>query len=195
MPRAAAASESTVAEPPVAEAEGFRLHLSNNNGTGYRGVRKHSCGRFQAQHRAGERMVYLGTFDTEVEAAVAYARAVGEPTAVVAEAEGLRLHLSSNSTGYKGVFKHHDGRRFRLQRFVGGKAIGCGTFDTAVEAAVAYARDVGEAAGGAAASDSSATLNPDEVVTAIVCDGCEGDFELPPGTVAPEGVTPDDLGN
>ena len=32
-----------------------------------------------------------------------------------------------------------------------------------------------------------ASLHPDEIVEAIVCDGCDGEFELPPGTTAPEG--------
>ena len=32
-----------------------------------------------------------------------------------------------------------------------------------------------------------ALLHPDEIVEAIVCDGCDGEFELPPGTTAPEG--------
>ena len=60
------------------------------------------------------------------------------------EAEGLRLHLSSiTSTGYKGV--HADRSRFRAERRVGGKRVYLGTFDTAVEAAAAYARAVGEA--------------------------------------------------
>ena len=64
--------------------------------------------------------------------------------AVAGEAEGLRLHLSrSNSTGYRGVRKER--RRFRAQRKVDGKSVALGCFDTAVEAAVAYARMVGEA--------------------------------------------------
>ncbi|EOD04451.1 hypothetical protein EMIHUDRAFT_443034 [Emiliania huxleyi CCMP1516] len=69
---------------------------------------------------------------------------------VAAEAEGLRLHLSSCSfTGYKGVRK--DVRKERPGRFeaylarVDGRQVGLGTFGTAVEAAVAYARAVGEA--------------------------------------------------
>ena len=106
MPRAAAASESTVAEPLVAEAEGFRLHLSNKNGTGYRGVHKHSCGRFQAQHSVGGREVYLGTFDTEVEAAVAFARHVQSPAAASAtvgakpcEATAARLVTDGKEPG------------------------------------------------------------------------------------------------
>ena len=62
-----------------------------------------------------------GTFDTAVEAAVASARHVGAPeeageedeeeeeeeeeeaAEVVLEADGLRLHPSTNSSGYRGV--------------------------------------------------------------------------------------------
>ena len=58
------------------------------------------------------------------------------------DAEGLRLHLSSNATGYKGVQEHSG--RFQAKRKVDGKVVYIGDFDTAVEAAVAYARAVGE---------------------------------------------------
>ena len=69
-------------------AEGLRLHLSSSNSTGYRGVLRDAAGRFS------------------VDAAVAYARAVGghlppappappATPAVATEAEGLQLHLSS----------------------------------------------------------------------------------------------------
>ena len=54
------------------EAEGLRLHLSSITSTGYKGVRERGA-RFTAEARAGERNVYLGSFDTAVEAAVAYA--------------------------------------------------------------------------------------------------------------------------
>jgi len=62
------------------------------------------------------------------------------------EAEGLRLHLSSSSaTGYKGVSKGEGGNlgRFRAQTYTGGESSHLGFFDTAVDAAVAYARSVG----------------------------------------------------
>ena len=64
-----------------------------------------------------------------------------EESGVVREAEGLRLHLShssTSSTGYRGVYKHHG--RFRARLWRGGKEEQLGSFDTAVEAAVAYAR-------------------------------------------------------
>jgi len=143
------------AEAVAAEAEGLRLHLSSITSTGYKGVHADRS-RFRAEHRMGGKQVYLGTFDTAVEAAVAYARAVGAyqpPTAATAgylaalveEAEGLRLHLSSSSsTGYKGVYEHSG--RFVAQDRRGGRNASLGTFDTAVEAAVAYARAVGQAA-------------------------------------------------
>ena len=44
----------------------------------------------------------------------------------------------------------------------------------------------GEEAAAPAAGPEPA-LNPDEIVTAIVCDGCDGDFELPPGVPVPDG--------
>ncbi|EOD39800.1 hypothetical protein EMIHUDRAFT_223336 [Emiliania huxleyi CCMP1516] len=129
------------------EAEGLRLHLSSSGNTGYRGVRKQASGRFQARHMVNGRSVSLGYFDTAVEAAVAYARAVGEyqPPTVATEAEGLRLHLSSRSNaGYSGVCKHRPSGRFEARRKVDGKDVYIGSFGTAVEAAVAYARAVGE---------------------------------------------------
>ena len=62
--------------------------------------------------------------------------------ACVAEAEGMRLHLSRNSsTGYRGVSKSHN--RFIAQYTVNGRRNKlAGSFGTAVEAAVAYARAI-----------------------------------------------------
>ena len=68
---------------------------------------------------------------------------------LVTEADGYRLHLSSksNSSGYKGVVSlpaNNAGVR-RWQARHGRKSLGC--FPTPVQAAVAYARAVGEAGG------------------------------------------------
>ena len=101
--------------------------------------------------------VHIGTYGTAVEAAVAYAKhAAGEeverqPAAAmeveVKEAEGYKLHLanrSENKIGYLGVREHHG--RFDARRRVDGKEVYIGKYDTAVEAAVAYAKHVaGEA--------------------------------------------------
>ena len=77
---------------------------------------------------------------------------VAEEEAPVAEAEGLRLHLSSAAaTGYKGVLKHASGRLPYSVRY-GGTKVCLGNFGTAVEAAVAYARAVEEAAAKATAA-------------------------------------------
>jgi len=144
---AAVAYARPVGQAPVVatEAEGLRLHLSSSSATGYKGVVSSSHGRFRAQRTVGRSNVILGVFGTAVEAALAYARSVGEydSPAVVAEAEGMRLHLSDRSaTGYQGV--HMDKGRFRAQRTVNGANHVLGqTFDTAVEAAVAYARAFG----------------------------------------------------
>ena len=55
------------------------------------------------------------------------------------EVDGLQLHLSSKSaTGYG-----DGGDRFKAQLYEGGKSATSARFDTAVEAAVAYAKHVG----------------------------------------------------
>ena len=71
------------------------------------------------------------------------ARMAPSPAAeVVEQAEGLRLHLSSKScTGYKGVtFSHSASKPYRAYVAQGNCTLG--TFATAVEAAVRYARHV-----------------------------------------------------
>ena len=122
-------------------AKGLRLHLSSSS-TGYRGVYEHSSGSFRAERCADGRRVFIGLYDTAVEAAVAYARApVKTRVAVATDAGGLRLHLSSSSnTGYKGVREKAPGCFYatRQDEYLG-------AFDSAVEAAVAYARAVVEA--------------------------------------------------
>jgi len=160
---AVADDEGAPAPVVVAQAEGLHLHLSSRSSTGYKLVRKGegcNAGRFRVEYKARGQTIWLGDFDSAVEAAVAYARAVGEapepqaPT-VATESEGLQLHLSDkNSTGYKGVVK--DQGRFRAERWVGGRRTLIGTFDTAVEAAVARARAVAEPAAAAAAGAESA---------------------------------------
>ena len=63
----------------VTEAEGLHLHLSGSSSTGYKCVYSgYKCARFYTHHRVDGRLVHLGTFDTAVEAAVVYARAVEE---------------------------------------------------------------------------------------------------------------------
>ena len=78
----------------------------------------------------------------------------GGEAPVAAETGGVQLHLSSsNATGYKGVYEHRSSGRFWAQRRVGGKLVYLGSFDSAVEAAVAYARAAGEAGGGEDAAE------------------------------------------
>ena len=109
--------------------------------------------------------VYLGSFETAVEAAVCYARHAlsqqAEEAEVVEEAEGLRLHLSSNnSTGYKGVRNALNGgnKPYAAQICVQGKGqVYLGSFKTAVEAAVCYARHALAQQGSSSSSSASAT--------------------------------------
>ena len=81
----------------VTEAQGWRLHLSSRSSTGYAGVRKQeqasgsrgrrlpwASGRFAAYHTVDGRQIFIGFFDSAVEAAVAYARAEGSVDGQVA---------------------------------------------------------------------------------------------------------------
>ena len=133
----------------MTEAEGLKLHLSERAASGYKGV---TCTfrRFSVTARGK----HLGTFDTAVEAAVAFARyeEVGAvldgvisqlPFEMTAAAEGLTLLRSDNSTG----FKH--GPSIRLARCDSNSALqstvnpSVGRMETAEEAALAVARFLG----------------------------------------------------
>jgi DNA-binding transcriptional regulator YdaS (Cro superfamily) len=59
--------------------DGTRLHLSAHSVSGYKGVFE-SAGRYQAQVRVGGKQKYIGIFPTKMEAAIAVARAMGEPS-------------------------------------------------------------------------------------------------------------------
>ena len=133
-------------EPPRG-ASGESLPSSLEPGAGaarFKGVAKLKNGRYQACiHRGGKRE-HLGTFDTAVEAAVAVEVAVAAVAVVTAgDAEGLRLHVSSRSgTGYLGVRREPSGS-YQAKLTRGGKTQILGMFDTAVEAARAFARAAG----------------------------------------------------
>ena len=64
----------------MTEAGGYRLFLAGTKkGTGYKGVRQLPSGRFAVERGAGTKAYQdLGTFDTVVEAAVAYAASMAE---------------------------------------------------------------------------------------------------------------------
>ena len=81
-----------------------RLHLSSRSSTGYAGVRKQeqasgsrgrrppwASGRFTAYHTVDGRQIFIGFFDSAVEAAVAYARAEGSVDGQVAPPAGREV--------------------------------------------------------------------------------------------------------
>ena len=164
-PTVVATARDATAPTIVTEADGVRLHLSGTCSTGYRGVRYRSrAANFEAKCFRNGQETYLGTFDTAVEGAVAYAKhllSLGEVAAQydeeqVTEVDGLRLHLAEESgyqksnTGYLGVHRRERGFKTPARfcawyhcRGKGGKVSKhLGTFGTAVEAAVAYAKYV-----------------------------------------------------
>ena len=134
-----------VAAAVIDEAEGLQLHLPASASTSG-GVRTStSHGRFRGRvcRNSEENTVQGGGLRHESSAAVS----------VVDEVEGLQLHLSASSSGYKGVFSIRSGR-FQAKICSNGRYVFLGTFDTAVEAAVAYAHAASEES----ASTKHATL-------------------------------------
>ena len=130
--------------------EGYRLHLSDRSSTGYVGVALNQ-GRYQARQKSGGKCTNLGRYDTAVEAAVAYAKHVasaggGDDDDEEGMADDYELLPSSkNSTGYLGVTL--TAGRYQARHKSGGKKVNIGVYDTAVEAALAYARHVQSAGG------------------------------------------------
>ena len=150
-----------------AEAEGLTLLRSKSSSTGYTGVRFNSSSKskpYQAKVWRGGTVVHLGTFATAEEAALCHARTpevqeaaaappapqplTAEEAVRQAEAEGLTLVRSESSrTGFKCVALTPKGSRsknytkpYKVEVRRGGKLVYLGSFATAGEAALCYAR-------------------------------------------------------
>ena len=79
----------------------------------------------------------------------------------LAAAEGLSLVPADNSTGYKGVRRiNGNGKPFQAQISQDGKQHHLGSFATAAEAALAYARRIGPVGCAAAAATALAAPEP-----------------------------------
>jgi len=120
--------------------------LQSTNTVGYRGVSKHGK-KFQAMIKIDGKQQYIGTRDTAKEAAIAYDRAVlkaNQPTTLLNFPDMVhnldvepKRKKSCSSTGYRGVRKERTGKFF-ASIYNYGKSFTIGTFDTAIQAALAY---------------------------------------------------------
>eukprot|EP00964_Phaeocystis_antarctica_P032215 scaffold18257_cov68-Phaeocystis_antarctica.AAC.1 len=144
-----------------AQAEKLTLLVAESK-TGYFGVNRSKPGKpkpYQAQVRCGGKKAHLGYFATARKAAVGIARSpegqaiaaeraaaavplTGEEARQQAQAEGLTLRVAETKTGYSCVSLGIPGRpkpyEARVRR--GGKKVSLGSFATAEEAALCFAR-------------------------------------------------------
>ena len=150
---------------------GYKGVSNSSSSTGFKGVsfksgKANRLKPYKAQVKRGGKTVSLGDFMTAEEAALAYARTPEAQAAVAAaaappapppmtaeealrqaEAEGLTLLKSDGSTGYKGVsFKSGRAKGYKAKLWRGGKDVTLGSFATAEEAALVFARDAAAAA-------------------------------------------------
>jgi hypothetical protein len=120
--------------------------LRSTNTVGYRGVCKN--GNYQVQIPINGKVTYIGIYDTAIEAAIAYDRAVLKANKSKTllnfpdmvhnlDVEPKRKNIKRSSTGYRGVTKRANGKCV-AQICVGGKVSNIGTYDTAIQAALAY---------------------------------------------------------
>ena len=193
-----------------ATAEGLTLEPSTN-ASGYKGVFVDGA-RLQGKRRGSQAKIFnvrvkragtevhLGFFATAEEGALVYARAqaqaeatnakrmtlTAEEAVAQAAAEGLTLQKKADGAGYKCVKWRRDSasKQYEARVYRGGKQIHLGSFDTAEEAALAYARtaeaqaEVAKAKiiSGAPTTDSElnskpAPLTVDEVVAQATAEG------------------------
>jgi hypothetical protein len=105
--------------------------LQSRNTIGYRGVFKIGKKKFRASIWNGSKTTNLGTYDTAKEAAIAYDRAVlkaNKPTSLSnfpdmvhnLDIEPKRKNYKRSSSGYRGVTKVKNGKKFRAKIDVNG---------------------------------------------------------------------------
>ena len=160
--------------------------LEAHNKTGHFGVNHNPQASktkpYQARVSRSGKLVHLGNFATAEEAALCIARspegqeAAKRPAAAQpltseearqqAEAEGLTLLKADNKAGYFGVKHNNPGKPkpYQAQVWRGGTTVSLGSFATAEEAALCFARSPeGRAAAAAAAAPPPAPpLTSDE---------------------------------
>ena len=189
-----------------AAAEGLTLQRSEAK-AGFKGVAFQSgkAKPYYAGVRRGGKTVNLGSFATAEEAALCYQRDVAangaprltgaaaaaalapltaEEALRQAEAEGLTLQPSEGKTGFKGVKFDSRGsseaRPYQAQVTRGGKYVFLGSFATAEDAALCYARDMAangapglsaSAASKAAAAAAPAPLTAEEALRQAAAEG------------------------
>ena len=149
-----------------AHAEQLTL-LKANNKTGYLSVYPNSIRSkpFDARVKRDGKLVHLGRFVTAEEAALCVARSpegqaaaaraataaplTSEQARQQAQAEGLTLRVANNKAGYFNVlYKPGRSKPYDAQVRRGGKGVYLGSFATAKEAALCYARTTEGQAGG-----------------------------------------------
>ena len=122
--------------------------LPSNNTVGYRGVYK-KAKKFAARMVIGGKLTYLGTHETAKDAAVAYDRFVLKANLSTSflnfpdmvhnlDVEPKRKKYTGSSSGYRGVSKVKRSGKFTARTSTNGKTNFIGTFETAIQAALAY---------------------------------------------------------
>jgi len=122
--------------------------LLSRNTVGYRGVNKIGKKKFRARINLDGKLQYIGAYETAKEAAIAYDRAVlkaNKSTTLLnfpgmvhnLDVEPKRKKYKRSSTGYRGVVQLSSGRFFS-KIYINAKSKTIGTFETAIQAALAY---------------------------------------------------------
>jgi len=122
--------------------------LYSNNTVGYRGVKKNGK-KYQAQIRINGKRSITGGFETAKKAAIAYDHAIlkaHQSTTLLnfpdmvhnLDVEPKRKEYKRSSTGYRGVGKSRKRFKAHIVLTKGEKSTHLGSFDTAIQAALAY---------------------------------------------------------
>ena len=127
--------------------------LGTESTSGFFGVNKVPSGKYSVRIMIDRKQKYFGAYDTAKQAAEAYDKEaiklrkpfskLNFPKKVpVGYTPIQKPLLSTNTVGYRGVYKTSRGTKFAATIRIGSKSTYIGTYDTAKEAAIAYDRAV-----------------------------------------------------